>query len=222
MENKLEQNEFVLLYIIVNFGLGSKVIKSAKQHGITGATVFLGKGTIKNRLLEFLDLSEIRKEIVLMVTTKTIGCTVLEELNKEFRFDKPNHGIGFSSSVLSLVGSRGHEDKESIESRGAKSPMHNAIFTVVDRGKADEVIEAATKAGARGGTIINARGSGIHETSKLFAMEIEPEKEIVLILCENSQTQQIAAAIRTELQIDEPGNGIIFTQSVNQTYGLRK
>lgn len=222
MENKTEQNEFELLYIIVNFGLGSKVIKSAKQHGITGATVFLGKGTIKNRLLEFLALSEIRKELVLIVTTKAIACTVLEELNKEFRFDQPHHGIAFSSSVLSLVGSRGHEDKEFIESRGAKSPMHNAIFTVVDKGKADEVIESATKAGARGGTIINARGSGIHETSKLFAMEIEPEKEIVLILCETPQTDRIVAAIREDLQINAPGNGIIFTQSVNQTYGLRK
>lgn len=83
-------------------------------------------------------------------------------------------------------------------------------------------MEAATKAGSRGGTIINARGSGIHETHTLFAMAIEPEKEIVLILSENNTTEAIVAAIRQELRVDEPGNGIIFVLDVNETYGLRQ
>ena len=82
------------------------------------------------------------------------------------------------------------------------------------------MIDAATEAGAKGGTIINARGSGIHETSKVFSMEIEPEKEIVLILSRTESTDAIAAAIRDKLKIDEPGNGIIFIQDVNRTYGL--
>ncbi|MDF2841081.1 MAG: nitrogen regulatory protein, partial [Clostridia bacterium] len=67
---------------------------------------------------------------------------------------------------------------------------------------------------------INARGSGIHETSKLFSMEIEPEKEIVLIISEEQLTEAIAGSIKEELKIDEPGNGVIFIQEVNKTYGL--
>ena len=42
------------------------------------------------------------------------------------------------------------------------------------------MIDAATAAGSKGGTVINAR-SGIHEEQTLF-MDIEPEKEIVLII----------------------------------------
>lgn len=106
------------------------------------------------------------------------------------------------------------------ESEGMGEAMHHAIMVIVDRGKAEEVIEAATAAGSRGGTIINARGSGIHETSTLFAMEIEPEKEIVLIISENHQTQTIANTIREKLEIDKPGNGIIFIQNVTHTFGL--
>ncbi|HBR35301.1 MAG TPA: transcriptional regulator, partial [Firmicutes bacterium] len=53
-------------------------------------------------------------------------------------------------------------------------------------------------------------------------MEIEPEKEIALILCEQDLTAPIVTHVRTELRIDEPGNGVIFTQGVDQTYGLRK
>ena len=38
------------------------------------------------------------------------------------------------------------------------------------------------KAGAQGGTIMRGRGTGIHETAKIFGIPIEPEKEIVLTL----------------------------------------
>jgi len=93
---------------------------------------------------------------------------------------------------------------------------------VVDKGKAEDVIDAAVKAGSKGGTIINGRGSGIHETSRLFSMNIEPEKEFVIILSEAEATEAIISSIRTHLKIDDPGNGIIYVQKVNKTYGLYK
>ena len=98
--------------------------------------------------------------------------------------------------------------------------MYNAIFVIVDRGKAEAVMDAALEMGARGGTVIKARGAGVHETSKLFSMDIEPEKEIVFVLSKASQTEKIVTGVRDKLEIDKPGNGVIFCQDVNQTYGL--
>ncbi|WP_332842404.1 P-II family nitrogen regulator [Paraclostridium sp. AKS81] len=51
-------------------------------------------------------------------------------------------------------------------------------------------------------------------------MEIEPEKEIVLIISPSNLTDSIVSSIRDELKINEPGNGIIFVQDVNKAYGL--
>ncbi len=98
--------------------------------------------------------------------------------------------------------------------------MYQAITVVVEKGKAEDVIDAALKAGSKGGTIINARGSGVHETSRLFAMDIEPEKEMVLILSKSEQTEKIVSSIRTSLKIDEPGMGILYIQHVNEVCGL--
>ena len=98
--------------------------------------------------------------------------------------------------------------------------MYHSITVIVDKGKAEQVVEVATKAGAQGGTVINGRGSGIHETSKVFSMDIEPEKEIVLILSKAEMTESIVSSIAKEMQIDMPGNGIVYVQDVNRTYGL--
>ena len=40
---------------------------------------------------------------------------------------------------------------------------YDLILTVVNRGYADEVMKAAKKAGAFGGTVLNARGTGTNE-----------------------------------------------------------
>ena len=91
---------------------------------------------------------------------------------------------------------------------------------MIEKGLAEEVMDVAKSVGARGGTIINARGSGIHETAKLLNMEIEPEKEIVLMITKTESTEGIVKAVRNNLKIDEPGNGIIFVQAVSETYGI--
>lgn len=98
--------------------------------------------------------------------------------------------------------------------------MYQMIITIVDRGKAEDVIDAAKLAGSKGGTIINARGSGIHETNKIFNMEIEPEKEMVYILSNSDSTESIVSSIREEVEIDKPGKGVIFVQNINEVYGM--
>ncbi|HHX73876.1 MAG TPA: P-II family nitrogen regulator [Firmicutes bacterium] len=210
-----------LIVVIVNFGMGSKIIRHAKQHGITGATVVLGKGIVKKPLLEFLELHETRKEIVLMGVAAGKAEPVMAALMEKFQFQKPHHGIAFSIPIVSILGTKLLTDAQVQEEREVEVSVYQAIFVIVDKGNAELVIDAAKKAGARGGTIINARGSGIHETAKLFAMEIEPEKEIVLIIADKNLTDAITTAVRNDLEIDKPGKGIVFVQNISRAYGLR-
>lgn len=221
MDNPSEV-QFELCCAIVNFGTGSKVIQIAKQNGITGGTILLGKGTAQNSLLKLLDLTEVRKEIVLMIGPKPITEQTVQVLCQRLQFQKPSHGIAFTMPLRGVLGSRNGCCDNLSESRGVQNTMYKAILTVTDKGKAETVIEAANKAGARGATIINARGAGSHEYQKLFAMDIEPEKEMVLIISESTLSDTIVNAIRTEMKIDEPGNGILFIVDVDQAHGLRR
>ncbi|ETA82479.1 P-II family nitrogen regulator [Youngiibacter fragilis] len=209
-----------LICVIVDAGCASRVLTISRELGVTGGTIFYGSGTARSRLLDFLELSSVRREIVLMAAREEVAKEVLDTLGKKLNLHKKYHGIAFTMPIRAMYGSvscRVPEDEEGEE----ETMTHSAIYTIVDKGKAEAVIEAAAKAGARGGTIINARGSGIHETERLFHMEIEPEKEIALIVAKNENLDPIIESIRKELALDEPGNGILFVQDVKRTYGLR-
>jgi len=220
MEQYSETAGFDLIYVITNCGTGSRVLQLAKRSGISGGAIFFGKGTVSNRVLKMLALSEVRKEIVLMMAKKSEGSNFLKKLNKEYKLYRPDHGIAYSVPIAGIFGSRTCNFNITDEFGGMENTMYQSLIIIVDKGKGEAVVEAAAKAGAKGATIINARGSGIHETGKLFAMEIEPEKEIVLMITKSEQTGKIVASIKNNFQIDKPGNGIIFVQNVDETYGL--
>lgn len=213
---------FVVNIFVVQFGKGSQVITAAKRQGISGGTILLAKGTIRNTVLKFLELAEAHREVVFIVSNECDSRPLLQNVTKALRLGKPNQGICFSIPILSILGMRSYQCNKEIELYEEEPMMntHQSIFVIVDRGNAETVVEAATAAGARGATIINARGSGIHETNRIFNVEIEPEKEIVMILVEKAITKAVCESIKVVTQLDEPGRGILFVQNVAETYGL--
>ena len=211
---------FCLICCVVNMGDADRVLKAAKKYGIKGATTSIGRGTISNRLMNFLAINEERKEIISMVVESELAGEAIKGISEEMHFEKPHHGIAFSYCVSEFIGSK--NDICIPEKTSGGKGMYKVIFVVVEKGRAEEVIEAANKAGSRGGTIINARGAGVHEVQKFFALEIEPEKEEVFIITKTENKEKIVDSIREHLKIDEPGNGILYVLDVNEVYGLYK
>ena len=94
------------------------------------------------------------------------------------------------------------------------------VVAIVNQGFGDSVMDAARACGARGGTIINARGTARQEAEKKFDILIHPEKEIVLILAKNDIKDNILHAIYKEVGLDTPGQGIAFSTPVDDAIGL--
>lgn len=217
----LDNRSWQLLTVIVDCSVGSRVLKIARQNGISGGTIVIGRGTyqVSGNIWDE-DLEE-RKELVLMIADQSAIDRAMDQISRILRLDKPNRGIAFTLSVVDLMGSAVcRRDSHSKQEERVKT-MEKAIFVIVDRGSAEQVVEAAESAGARGATVINARGAGVHETSKLFAMDIEPEKEIVLILAEEAISGPIMETVGRHVHLDEPGKGILFAVDVKKSYGLR-
>lgn len=216
----LKSRHLEMLVVIVEHNKASKVLHLADEKGVTASVAMLGRGTASRTIFDYLGLND-KKKAVLMLFGKTEEITDLADyLVEKLEMDKPNHGIAYIESAFNVFGTEDNANGSENIKRGEN--MYNAIYTIVEKGNADDVIEAAEKAGSRGGTVIHARGSGSEEARKVFNMLIEPEKEIVLIISEEAKTKDIVESIRKETQIEEEGKGIIFVTNVVNTYGLVK
>ncbi|MBC7085820.1 MAG: P-II family nitrogen regulator [Methanomethylovorans sp.] len=97
--------------------------------------------------------------------------------------------------------------------------QYSLIVTIVKKGWGDKVVNASRKAGAKGGTILYGRGTGVHENKSLLGLMIEPEKEIVLTIVEAKIADKIVEAIKDSIGINEPGCGIGFIVPLESIFG---
>ena len=97
---------------------------------------------------------------------------------------------------------------------------HEVIFCIVNAGFSDAVMDAAKEFGARGGTVLHARGTANLEAEKMFGITVHPEKEIVMILIPKEIKNDILHALYKAVGLNTPGQGIAFSMPVDAAVGL--
>ncbi|MGN1040950.1 MAG: P-II family nitrogen regulator [Candidatus Fimimonas sp.] len=98
--------------------------------------------------------------------------------------------------------------------------QHEVIFCIVNAGYTDAVMEAARSFGARGGTVIHARGTANPQAESKFNITVQPEKEIVMILVEREVKDDILHALYKAIGLQTAGQGIAFCMPVEDVVGL--
>jgi len=206
-----------IFFTIVDRGKANEVLRKAKECGATGGTILLGEGTVQSKLLDFLGVIETRKEIVMIPTSGELDDNLHDQICKEFKLSKRNKGIAFSIPFKRwTLNESVQEHNISIDDERF---THCCIFTIVEKGRGMDCIKAARAAGALGGTLIHGHGAGI-STDSYFHLAIEPQKDTILVVTRKEMAAAIKRKIYTDLELDKPGNGIIFTLPVSRTSGL--
>ena len=94
------------------------------------------------------------------------------------------------------------------------------IIAVVERGKADKIVNEAKKVGARGATVFYGRGTGESEVKRFLNIHIESSKEIIMVLSDNEKYKTIFDSMIDTGKLNEPGRGIIFTIPIMNIAGI--
>ena len=97
---------------------------------------------------------------------------------------------------------------------------HEVIFCIVNAGFSDSVMDAAREIGAKGGTVLHARGTANPEAEKLFNITVQPEKEIVVIIVKSEQKDPILKNLYQKVGLKTPGYGIAFSMPVTDVVGI--
>lgn len=97
---------------------------------------------------------------------------------------------------------------------------HEVIFAIVNAGFAEDAMTVAREQGARGGTILNARGVAREKEAAFFGITIHAEKEILMMVVEKDIRDQVLNALYKEMGMDKKAQGIAFSLPVTDVAGL--
>ena len=97
---------------------------------------------------------------------------------------------------------------------------YEVVFSIVNAGFSETVMEAAKEVGARGGTVIHARGTANKEAEKFFGITVQPDKEIVMILVPQDIKDAVLHSIYQNAGLKSAGQGIAFSMAVDHVVGI--
>jgi nitrogen regulatory protein PII len=221
----LNTGDIKLLTLILSENQSHKCIRLIKELGIRSGMVMIGRGTVSSTVLNLLGIKNQRRDIIKLLLDRKKAEEIMEYFDNALQLTKPGHGIAYTTPVISAAGLPEPEaNQEQTAANTDNCPKGESMFkkltVIVDRNMSGDVMDIALKAGVRGGTILHGRGAGAELSTNLFGVEIEPEKELVIILMPNDLVDKVVHALTQTLQLDEPGKGILFVEPILETRGL--
>jgi nitrogen regulatory protein PII len=185
------------------------------------------EGTVRERTLSLFGFEKTLKTVHYCVVTNNKKNELIKGLTREMAIDLPNRGIAVSIPLTSMGGKRaldmyanGHENDDE-EEQIMQDKQMELIVAICEKGHTETVMDAAREAGARGGTVVRAKGTGSKYTNKFFGISIAEEKEMIYIVAGENQKKAIMRAIMDNAGIDSEAHTIVFSLPVSDTAGLR-
>ncbi len=99
---------------------------------------------------------------------------------------------------------------------------YKCVFAIVNRGFSEVAMESAKSCGAKGGTILQGRGTISKEAEKFFNISIQPEKEIVMILAKAELVDDILKGLYNTIGSSTDAQGIAFAMPVDEVVGIEE
>lgn len=210
---------YKLLIGIVPHNSGEMICDAAKSAGASGGTIAMGRGTASNGVLQLLGLGDTSKDIVYIIVKSSLKAAVYDAIISASE-KKAHFGVMFTLNTPDFIRAGHLNEKSDPSTESDNSALkgeetmsdknYQMINVIVNKGYAEDAMEAARKAGAGGGTIIGARGTAKEGDAAFFGMKIVPEKEMLMILVPSEKKDDIVAAITALPCFSEAGSGIVF------------
>lgn len=193
-----------LIVSIVERGTGIAIQKLYSQHQVFLHTQCLGKGTATSEIMDILGLGSSEKDVVISYAECAAAQKLLSDLNTELRGSVNTSGIVFDVPVTGLnslvAAAIDYQTRQGRKGNGGEPAVeagkeNSLILVTCARGSADRIMTTAKAQGARGGTVIKARWSGIEDLERSYDLELTAERDIVAIVVPNDKRAPIMEAV---------------------------
>ena len=195
-----------------------------RSHGISLVLTALGQGTATTEVLDFLGLEATEKAVLFCVAPRSPR--MVRQAARELWLDVPGQGVLMTVPVNSIGGSTAKEyllhEQEEGEAVMERECTHDLIVVIANQGSTDLVMDAAREAGATGGTVIHAKGTGTELVQKFFGVSIATEQEMIFILTRSETKKPIMKAVMAKAGVHSPAQALVFSLPVGDIAGLRE
>lgn len=183
----------------------------------------MGVGTASSEVMDILGLDSADKDIIFSFVGAHELPAMLSEISGRKFMKSAGAGIAFTlplTGIGSLVhetlthGAPDIEEEKMSENKGKDA--FSLIVAVSDPGYSDTIMELARGAGARGGTVVYTRGIGNEGAGKFLGINIQEEKEMVLILTPAEDRLTIMRAINEGFGLRAEANAVVVSLPVEE------
>lgn len=221
--------DLYMLMTITRSDDSNEFISFFRKHDTACEYTQYGIGTARPDVLDLLGLERSKKAIHVSVVTHNKLYELLPALVNEMKLDYPDRGIALSvplaavisRSTLSYLSGGRQDDEMTVINDGKEKPEMELIIAICNRGYADEVMEAAREGGARGGTIVNAKGTAAENERKFYGMQIAEEKEMLYIVSSGKKRNDIMKAVTEKAGPATRAHAITFSLPVSDVAGFK-
>ncbi len=216
-----------LMTTIVDRKIVQKYLDVFRENNLHVMFLTLGTGTASNDILDYLGLDSSEKAIAFSVVEENAWSNIKRQLEKKLKIDAPGGGISFTIPLSSIGGKKTlqflleGQDYQKEEESTLKNTNHELIVVIAEQGYNELIMNAAREAGAYGGTVIHAKGTGMELAEKFMGVSLAAEKEVIYIVTQTAQKNNIMQAIMKNAGLDSKAKSICFSLPVTDTAGLR-
>lgn len=216
-----------LMVTVVDRKVGKKYQSLYKENEHHVMFSSLGFGTAASDILNYLGLEATEKAVIFSVQEEERWLYIKKQLQKKLRIDAPGGGIAFIVPLSSIGGKKSlqflleKQDYQKEEESTLKDTVHELIIVIANQGNIELVMDAARGAGAYGGTVIHARGTGMEKAEQFLGFSLASEKEMIFIVAKKEQKNNIMKAIMENAGSESRAKSIVFSLPVTDTAGLR-
>lgn len=216
-----------LMTTIVDRKIVKKYLELYKENGQNVMFITLGAGTATSEVLDFWGLENNEKAVVFSVQEEDEWRNTKKQLEKKLKIDAPGGGIAFVIPLSSIAGRKALEflteksNYQKEEESTLKDTVHELIVVIAEQGNVELIMGAAREAGAYGGTVIHAKGTGMEMAEKFMGVSLAAEKEMIFIVSKKEQKNDIMKAIMEKAGLNSRAKSVVFSLPVTDTAGLR-
>lgn len=186
----------------------------------------MGHGTATHELLDIHGVEETEKVVVCTIAGHEKRKAIFRSAKLKLMIDIPGNGIMLAIPVKSVGGGRILDYISNSEKKDKNIPnmkfKYEMIVVILNQGYTDVVMDAARGAGAKGGTAVHAKGTGVEIAKKFLGVSLAAEKEIILIAASAKRKAGIMKAIMEKAGPDTPSGALTFSLPVSDVAGIRQ